>query len=287
MSDRLRRSVLYVPATNLKALEKARSLRADAIIIDLEDSVAPAGKEEARRQAIEVLSAGWFSGRQVVLRVNGLTTTWGETDFAAAVKSAADAILVPKVSSVSDLVRIRSALRGSPGREIWAMLETPSAMLRALEIAEGRLHVLPELKVLVIGTNDLAKDTRAVIRPGRANYLPWLMTCVAAARTAGLDILDGVYNNFRDQEGFEAECLQGRDLGMDGKTLIHPGQIEAADRIFSPTGEEIEWARKVCSAFDDPRNSGAGVLNIEGKMVERLHSEMARRVLDMSRACLA
>lgn len=284
MTVRLRRSALYVPATNMRALEKARGLPSDVIIIDLEDSVAPGEKDEARRQAIKALSEGGFAGREVAVRVNGLNTPWGARDLAEVVTSKVDAIVVPKVSSVSDLLQIRNALGERAGPQIWAMLETPAAMLRALDIAEGGRDVLPALSLLVIGTNDLAKDSRAVLKPGRSLYLPWLMSCVAAARAAGLDILDGVFNDFRDEPGFEAECQQGREMGMDGKTLIHPGQIAAANRIFAPTPEEIAWAGKVCATFDDPRNAAAGVVSIEGRMVERLHAEMARRVLEMARS---
>ncbi|EJN06731.1 CoA ester lyase [Phyllobacterium sp. YR531] len=282
MSVRLRRSALYVPATNARALEKAKSLPSDVIIVDLEDSIAPSEKENARQKAVEILSHGGFGREEVVVRINALSSPWGEADLSAVLAAEPMAILFPKISASRDLQAIAARLEGRNVPEVWAMLETPAAMLRTLEIAEARLDILPQLSTLVIGTNDLAKDTRVSLKPGRASYLPWLMQCVAAARAAGLDILDGVFNDFRNDDGFKVECMDGREIGMDGKTLIHPNQITIANESFAPTVEEVDWARKVCAAFDLPENGTAGVINIEGKMVERLHAEIARRLLQMS-----
>lgn len=280
---RVRRSVLYVPALNARALEKARSLDADALIIDLEDSISPARKKEAREQAVAEIGKG-FGRAEIAIRINGLGTPWGAADLEAVTRLAPDAVLVPKVSTASDLVPVQSAIASRKDIGIWAMLETPLAMLNVGSIAQAREQLAPSLSPFVIGTNDLAKESRVALKPGRAAYLPWLMQCVAAARAYDIAIVDGVYNDTADRDGFECECIQGRDCGMDGKTLIHPGQIEAANRVFSPTRDDIEWALKVRRAFEQPENANAGVLAIDGRMIEQLHAEDARRVLAMARA---
>lgn len=279
MTQRPRRSVLYMPGSNARALEKARNLPCDAVILDLEDSVAPDAKAEARAQVMQAVAAGGFGSREVVVRVNGADTPWGADDLAAAARSGADAVLLPKVSDPADLAAAQAALGSGNPTRLWAMMETPRAMTGAAAIAAAARGAAPSLAVLVMGTNDLAKETGARLLPGRALYLPWLAHCLAAARGAGLSIIDGVWNALDDVEGFAQECRQGRDLGMDGKTLIHPAQIEPCNRIFTPDAAEIDWARRVVALFDAPENREAGALRLDGRMVERLHAEMARRVL--------
>lgn len=284
MTIRPRRSVLYMPASNARALEKARSLDADTVIFDLEDAVAPEAKELARRQAVEAVSSGGYGRREVVIRINGINTPWGADDLAAVAGSGADAVLVPKVSTVQDLAWVQKRVDANGKIAIWAMMETPGAILNAAALAAARSDIAPAFAVMVLGTNDLAKDTRVALKNGREAFIPWMMLILAAARSAGLDLLDGVYNNFDDEEGFRAECAQGRDLGMDGKTLIHPKQIADANSIFMPDASEIAWAQKVTSVFDEPANAELAVVRIDGKMVERLHAEMAQRVLSLAAA---
>lgn len=284
---RPRRSALYMPGSNARALEKARSLKADALILDLEDSVAPDMKDQARRQVIEAVRSGGFGHREVVIRVNGLDTPFAQDDIDAAIEAGPDAILVPKVSS-ADTMRIlgrKLAVQGAPvDIRIWAMIETPRAILDIESIAAAAGDVSTRLSCLVMGLNDLSKETGARLVPGRAPMLPWLAAALLAARAHGLDILDGVYNDLSDAVGFQADCEQGRDMGFNGKTLIHPAQIEAANAVFSPATDEVEAARKVVSAFDDPANSSRGAIAIDGRMVERLHAQMARRTLAMAAA---
>lgn len=291
MTIRPRRSVLYMPGSNARALEKAKTLATDAVILDLEDSVAPDAKLVAREQVAAIVKGGGFGSREVVVRVNGLSGPWGRDDLAAAVAVAPDAILIPKVSKAEDVFEAVATLDrlGAPESvKIWAMFETPLAVLNAREIAasasvkEGR-----RLTVLVLGTNDLAKETRARFVAGRTTMLPWLTTAIAAGRAFGLDVIDGVYNNLSDAEGFAAECAQGRDLGMDGKTLIHPNQLEVANGLFSPSEAEIEAARKILAAFALPENASKGVISLDGRMVERLHAEMAERVVAIADAIAA
>lgn len=278
MTFRPRRSALYMPASNPRALEKARELAADVLILDLEDSVAPDSKADARTKVLEAIAKGGFGRREVVVRVNGLDTPWGAEDLAAVSSSGADAVLVPKVSSRADVLAAREALGNNSEMGLWVMMETPAAMLTAADIAAARSEA-PGLTTMVMGTNDLAKETRASLLPGRAAFQPWLATCLAAARSAGLDILDGVFNDLEDADGFEAECQQGREMGFDGKTLIHPRQIQPCNRRFSPTPEEVAWSRRIADLFEQPEHQGSGVVRLEGRMVERLHSEMARRLL--------
>ncbi|MBV8662679.1 MAG: CoA ester lyase [Hyphomicrobiales bacterium] len=282
MVARPRRSVLYMPGSNPKALAKARSLPADAIIIDLEDSVAPEAKAAARGLTVETVRAGGFGGREIVIRVNGADTPWGAEDLAAAVAAAPDAILLPKVDGPGAIMSAARALREAnapPTTRLWAMMETPMAILSAGSIAATAADPEARLEVLVMGLNDLAKETRARLTPGRPTMLSWLATCVAAARAHGCDIIDGVYNDLNDAAGFKAECEQGRDMGLDGKTLIHPSQIDICNAAFAPTDAEVEAARAIIAAFGLPENAGKGAIQLNGRMVELLHAQMARRTL--------
>ena len=286
MTIRPRRSMLYMPGSNARAIEKARELPADGVILDLEDAVAPDAKAQAREMVVQALQKGGFGGREVLVRINGLDTAWWRDDLAVAA-AGPDALLLPKVSTPEQLRELARHFVGVGAEariRVWAMMETPLAMLNAREIAAAALDPAKRLAGFVMGTNDLAKETRARIVPGRAPMLPWLMACVAAARTYGLAILDGVYNELGDLEGFSAECRQARDLGFDGKTLIHPQQIAPCNAAFSPAPEEVAWARKIIAAFDLPENAGKGVIQIEGRMVERLHAEMARQVVAIAEA---
>ncbi|ALA17642.1 MULTISPECIES: CoA ester lyase [Chelatococcus] len=284
---RPRRSALYMPGSNARALEKARSLPADVVILDLEDAVAPDAKETARAQVSAAVTAGGFGPREVIVRVNGLDTPWGEEDLAAAIACVPDAILLPKVSTPAVLATVgrRLATAGAPHKiRIWAMVETPLAILNIAQIAAAAADQATRLECFVMGTNDLAKETGARLVPGRAPMLPWLATSLAAARAHGLSILDGVYNNLSDAEGFAAECAEGRDMGFDGKTLIHPGQIAAANAAFAPDEAEVARARAIIATFDAPENAGKGAVNLDGRMVERLHAEMARRTVGLAEA---
>jgi citrate lyase subunit beta/citryl-CoA lyase len=289
MTIRPRRSVLYMPGSNARALEKARELPADAVIFDLEDAVAPDAKAKARELITAALQKGGFGRREVILRINGLDTAWWRDDLAVAA-AGPDAILVPKVSSPDQLHEVAKHLTGVQSEakvRIWAMMETPLAMLNARDIAAAALDPNTRLSGFVMGTNDLAKDTRARLLPGRAPMLPWLMSCVAAARAFGIDILDGVYNDIGDAEGFAAECAQARDLGFDGKTLIHPQQIAPCNAAFSPSDEEVAGARKIIAAFELPENKGKGVIQVDGRMVEILHADMAKRTVAIADAIAA
>ena len=286
MTVRPRRSVLYMPGSNLRALEKARELPADGLILDLEDAVAPEAKAAARENIVKALKTG-FGDREVLVRINGLDTRWWVDDIDAAASAEPDAVLVPKVSSPKQLQDLAARLvdMGThPNVRVWAMMETPLAMLNVGQIAHAALDSETRLAGFVMGTNDLAKDTRARLVPGRAPMLPWLMVCVAAARAYGLSILDGVYNDLGNAEGFAAECRQARDLGFDGKTLIHPRQIEPCNDAFSPSAEEVALARKTIGAFDLPENKDKGVVQVDGRMVERLHAEMARQTVAIAEA---
>jgi citrate lyase subunit beta/citryl-CoA lyase len=275
-----------MPGSNARAMEKARELPADAVILDLEDAVAPDAKAKARELIGKALKDGGFGRREVVVRVNGLDTAWWADDLAIAA-AGPDAVLVPKVSTPPQFRQVAerlAAVGAAPQLRVWAMMETPLAMLNVRDIAAAALDPAARLAAFVMGTNDLAKDTRARIVPGRAPMLPWLMTCVAAARAFGLDILDGVYNDLGNADGFAAECRQAHDLGFDGKTLIHPQQIAPCNAAFSPAPEEVEWARKIIGAFDLPENADKGVIQIDGRMVERLHADMARRTVAIADA---
>ncbi len=282
-----RRSVLYMPGSNARAIEKARTLPTDGVILDLEDSVAPEGKEAARQQVTDAVKAGGFGGRELFIRVNGVDTPWHADDLSAAAHAGPDAILVPKVSSADTLELIGRRLldMGTNHKtRVWAMIETPLAIFNILSIAAAARDSETRLSGLVMGTNDLAKDTRARLVPGRAPMLPWLSMCVAAARIHSIDILDGVYNDIGNAEGFVRECSQGIELGFDGKTLIHPNQIEPCNKAFSPSRAEVEEARKMIAVFDLPENRGKGVVSIDGRMIERLHADMARRTVAIAEA---
>ncbi len=279
---RPRRSVLYMPGSNARALEKAKSLAADGIIIDLEDAVAPDAKDHAREQAVAAVKAGGYGRREVVVRINGLSTEWGEADLKAAALSGADALLLPKVQSCADLQVARAALSAAgapPTLALWAMMETPLAILNAAEIAAGGPAEAYPLTVFVMGTNDLSKETRASLGGDRIGMLAWLSITIAAARPYGIDVLDGVYNAIGDEAGFRAECEQGRLLGMDGKTLVHPSQIDPCNAVFTPAAGDVEWAQKIIAAFALPENFGKGVIMVEGRMAEIMHAEMARRTV--------
>jgi citrate lyase subunit beta / citryl-CoA lyase len=285
MSVRPRRSVLYMPGSNARALEKARELPVDAVILDLEDAVAPDAKGIARDLIKKTVQKGGFGDREVLVRINGLDTRWWVDDLHAVADCRPDAVLVPKVSDphqLQDLAARIVDMGTDPHIRVWAMMETPLAMLNVAGIAAAAHDSETRLSGFVMGTNDLAKDTRARIVAGRAPMLPWLSNCVAAARAFGLDILDGVYNDLGNAEGFVEECRQARDLGFDGKTLIHPKQIEACNEVFSPAPGEVAAARKIIAAFDLPENQGKGVIQIEGRMVERLHADMARQTVEIA-----
>jgi citrate lyase subunit beta/citryl-CoA lyase len=287
MTIRPRRSVLYMPGSNARAIEKAKTLPADGIVLDLEDSVAPDAKESARDQVVAAVKAGGFGKREVFVRVNGVDTPWHADDLAAAAHAAPDAILVPKISTHEMLEMIGRRLldMGTPHKtRIWAMIETPLAIFNILAIAAAARDSETRLSGFIMGTNDLAKDTRARLVPGRAPMLPWLSQCVLAARNYGIDILDGVYNDIGNAQGFAEECRQGVEFGFDGKTLIHPSQIEACNAAFSPSPDELAWARKMIAAFDLPENKAKGVVSIDGRMVERLHADMARRTVAVAEA---
>lgn len=281
MALRPRRSVLYIPGDNARALEKAKGLPADSIIMDLEDSVAPSNKEAARINAVEMLRAGGFGSREVVLRVNPMETPWGMADLHAAIAAAPDAILVPKVSQQGDIIgtaKVMKAADAAPRTRVWAMIETPMGIINAREIAACAPDPENRLDCFVLGTNDLLKESRARSSDNRFAVVPWLSMTLVSARAYGLDVIDGVYNDFKDDRGFRAECEHGRTLGMDGKTLIHPSQVAPCNEVFSPTEDEIVWAEKIIKAFEQPENARKGVITVEGKMVERLHLVMAKRV---------
>jgi citrate lyase subunit beta/citryl-CoA lyase len=285
MIARPRRSVLYMPGSNPRAVAKARSLAADAVILDLEDSVAPEAKAAAREQVAAAVREGGFGGREVVIRINGVDSPWGQEDLAAAAAAGPDAILLPKIDGPGSVMRVARELReaGAPAHiRLWAMMETPMAILHAGSIAAVAADPDSRLDVIVMGLNDLAKETRARFTPGRSSMAVWLALCVAAARAHGVDILDGVYNDIADLKGFEGECTQGRDMGFDGKTLIHPSQIDMANAVFAPTSAEIDGAQAIIAAFGLTENAGKGAIQLDGRMVERLHAEMARRTLSIA-----
>ncbi|MEL7157026.1 MAG: CoA ester lyase [Actinomycetota bacterium] len=279
---RPRRSVLYMPAANARALEKAKTIPADALIFDLEDAVAPEAKDEARDQAVAAAGSGEYGDREVTIRCNGLDTAWGADDLAAAARSGAAAVVVPKVDSVGHLDQVSAALdaAGAPAEMmIWAMVETPTAIFDARSIAAH-----DRVAVLIMGTNDLAKELRATQAPGRAALLPHLQTALLAARESGKVILDGVYNDIKNAEGFTAECRQGAELGFDGKTLIHPGQVAVANDCWAPTDDEVSEARAIIAAFTEAEADGRGVVTVNGRMIENLHVDNARRTLAVAEA---
>ena len=276
--ERPRRSALYLPASNAKAIAKARTLPADIVILDLEDAVAPEAKEDARAAAVAAVREGGFGKREVVIRANGIDTPWGAADLAAIAASGADAVLVPKVSSTRDIERYDAALSAAPAAlRLWAMIETCACIPHLDAIAATAANT--RLSLFVMGTNDLAKEMRARLTPERTPFLPFLSLAVAAARAHGVAILDGVCNEFRDLDLFRAEAEQGLLFGFDGKSLIHPDQILPCNDVFSPGADELAWANAVIDAFARPENAGKGAIRVEGKMAELLHLDQARRLV--------
>lgn len=278
------RSVLYMPSSNERALEKAKNIACDGLILDLEDAVAPDAKPAAREAAAAAAASGDYGRRTVTIRVNGLGTEWHDDDIVAASQAGPAAIVVPKVDSADDVARLVAAIEkaGAPDHtRLWAMVETPVAILSALEIARASQR----LGAFVLGTNDLVKELYAEHVPGRAPVLPSLHTALLAGRAAGIAVIDGVYNDVKDTEGFLAECEQGRQMGFDGKTLIHPGQVEGANRAFAPSEHAVDDARGLIAAWEDGK--GAGVVTWNGRMVENLHVESARRTLAIDEAIRA
>ena len=265
------RSVLYIPGSKARALEKARGLPADAIIFDLEDAVAVEEKPAARALLAETLKAGGYGKRAKIVRINGLDTDWGRDDIAAFVGADIDALLIPKVNSGADVQAVADLI---PDVDLWAMMETPRGMLNAAEIAAH-----PRMKGFVMGTNDLAKELKCRFRPDRLPMLTGLSLCLMAARAEGIVAIDGVYNAFKDEEGLKAECEQGRDMGFDGKTLIHPAQLAIANAAFAPTEDEIDLARRQIEAFEKAEAEGQGVAVVDGKIVENLHIVTAKETL--------
>ena len=274
------RSVLYMPSSNERALEKAKTLPADAIIFDLEDAVAPDAKEEARGKAAAAVASGEYGDRHLIIRINGIGTEWHLEDIAAAAKAGPDVILVPKVNSADEVYQLVEAIEGAGAPDhtkLWAMVETPIGMLNALSIATAS----ERLTGFVMGTNDLVKELYAEHVPGRQPVITGLGLALLAARAAGIVIIDGVYNDVKDLDGFLAECEQGRQMGFDGKTLIHPGQVEGANTAFAPSAQAVEDARGLIEAFE---SSTGGVVTYNGKMVENLHVESAKRTLSIAAA---
>lgn len=282
---RPRRSVLYMPSSNERALEKAKTIPTDALILDLEDAVAPDAKDEARTRAVTAAGSGAYGRREITIRCNGLDTPWGSQDLAAVATSGADAVVVPKVDSVDYLDRVAAALDdgGAPDTmAIWAMVETPTAIFDVRTLAAH-----PRVAVLVMGTNDLVKELRAVPGAGRSTLTPYLATVVLAAREAGKAVLDGVYNNVRDADGFRAEARQGFEMGFDGKTLVHPSQVEPVNEIWAPSEADVDHARRVVDAFAEAEADRRGVVTVDGRMVENLHRDNALRILATADAIAA
>ncbi len=273
------RSVLYIPGSKPRALEKAQGLAVDAIIFDLEDAVSPDEKVSARRLLADTLRHAEYGPRRRIVRINGFDTEWGVDDLTALAAAAPDAILLPKVNSADDIARLAQMLDGTPQAKdttIWAMMETPRGILNAAEIAAA-----PRMEGFVLGTNDLAKDLRST---GRAAMLTSLQLCLLAARAEGLICVDGVYNAFKDEDGLRRECAEGRDMGFDGKTLIHPAQIAIANEVFGPSETELELARRQIAAFEKAQAAGQGVAVLDGKIVENLHVASAQRILAQAEA---
>ena len=279
------RSVLYMPSSNARALEKAKTIAADAIIFDLEDAVAPDAKEQARAQAVAAAGSGEYGRRYLTIRCNGLDTPWGADDLTAAATSGASAVVVPKVSGADHLASVVSALEAAGAPDdlaVWPMVETPAAIFSVRDIAG-----FERVACLVMGINDLAKELRAALVPGRAPLLPHLATALLAAREAGVAIVDGVYNAVKDTEGFTAECRQGADMGFDGKTLVHPSQVDIANQVWAPSDDEVTHARAVIDAFAEAEREGRGVVTVDGRMVENLHRDNALRTLAVADAIAA
>ena len=272
-----------MPGANERALEKAKTLETDALILDLEDAVAPDAKEQARDRVCAAAASGEYGNREITIRINGLGTQWHDADLATVVAAKPAAIVVPKVNSADEVRELDAAITAASGADdlaLWAMIETPEAIRNVASIATAS----ERLTVLVMGTNDLVAELHAVHVPGRAPILTALSLSVLAARDAGKVILDGVYNDVKNAEGFEAECLQGRQFGFDGKTLIHPSQLESANRLFAPSPSEVEHAQAVIAAFDEATTQGKGVATVNGKLIENLHVADAHRILAVAKA---
>jgi citrate lyase subunit beta/citryl-CoA lyase len=279
---RPRRSLLFMPGSNARALEKARHLPADGVILDLEDAVAPDAKTAARAQVAQALADGGFGRREVLVRINALDSPWWIDDLTMAGKAKPDGILVPKVSSVADLTAIADRLTdigADISIRVWIMIETARGVLRAEELAAQAHDAEMRLAGFVFGPNDISRETGIRMLPGRSTMLPMINHCVLAARSHGLSILDGPFSDFANIEGFAQECAQARDFGFDGKTLIHPGQIDACNATFTPPAEEVEQARKIIAAFSKPENASRGAIQLDGRMVERLHAEIAKKTI--------
>jgi citrate lyase subunit beta/citryl-CoA lyase len=285
---RPRRSLLFMPGSNARALEKARTLAADGIILDLEDSVAPDAKALAREQIARAVAAKGFGKREVLIRINALDTPWWVDDIAMAGTARPDGILVPKISTVEDLNAVADRLGNADASiRVWAMIETARAVLDADKLAAASKESNTRLAGFVFGPNDIARETRIRMKPGRAAMIPMITHCILATRAHGLEILDGPYGDIGNIDGFAEECAQGRDLGFDGKTLIHPSHIDACNAIFTPPKAEVAEARKIIAAFEKPENAARGAIQLDGRMVERLHAEMARRTIAIADAITA
>lgn len=289
MSDTLRprRSALYMPGANARAIDKGRSLPADAIVLDLEDSVAPEAKAVARRNVIEAVKAGGYGRREIVVRINSLNLAEGRDDLQAISAIVPDAVVIPKVANVDEVMAASAAIAasGMPERtRLWAMIETPIGIVNVAAIAAAAKAPGARLACLVVGLNDLVKETRATLGPDRLEALHWLSSTVTAARAYGIDVLDSVCNDFRDAAKNEREARQGRALGFTGKSVIHPSQLEIVNAVYGPSSAQIDEARKIVAAFALPDNRGKGVINLDGKMVELLHAESARRMLAIAEA---
>jgi len=277
-NSRPRRSVLYMPGSNERALEKGKMLAADGLILDLEDAVAPISKLKAREQIAKALRDGGYGKREIVVRVNSLDSQWGDDDLKMAATIGADAILLPKVESKDDILQAEKILNGSGGAEdlpLWCMMETPLGILHAEEVA----FASPRIGCLVLGTSDLAKDLNAHHTLNRMPFLTSLEFCILAGKAAGISVLDGVHLDLQDDKGFRSSCLQGKELGMDGKTLIHPKTIDVANEIFSPSQVELTWAKRVIEAHLDAQKKGEGIVLLDGKLIENLHVESAKRMM--------
>lgn len=287
MISRLKRSVLAMPGSNARALEKGKSLAADVLMFELEDGVAQSAKALARDQVAAAVRGGGYGERQIVVRVNARGSEWYKADVAAIAPAGPDAIVIPKVNARDDILKAAADMiaAGAPFRtRLWAMIESPRAIFDVEKIASAADDTASRLEALVLGPNDIAKSTRARLTPGRPALLSWLSSAVLAARLHGVDVIDGIYNDFNDEAGLRREAEQGRDLGMDGKMLIHPAQIDPVNEVFAPSAAEIEFARQIIAIFDEPENADRGVVQIDGQMVERLHLDIARRTLALVEA---
>lgn len=287
MIPRLRRSVLAMPGSNARALEKGKTLLADVLMFELEDGVAESAKDLARDQVAAAVVAGGYGRREIVVRINVPGSPWYDADLAVIAPAGPDAIVIPKVNTRADVLNAAAdivAAGAPPHTRLWAMIETPRAIFDVEKIASAADDAASRLTAIVLGPNDIAKSTRARLTPGRAAILPWLSAAVLGARIHGIEVIDGIYNDFNDESGLRREAEQGCDLGMDGKMLIHPSQIGPVNEIFAPSAEEVAFARKIIEVFDQPENVARGVVQIDGRMVERLHLDLARRTLALVEA---